>query len=132
MWWSVANDLKTHPHCEEAVVKQRHNKCRRMSMCNRTFQTHCVGEDALEGGRGIAKTCWIGADALRRRMRVAKTASEDTLRGYGPGRQIRIAKPLSRHNGHGQNVRTGLFYMHYRVPLEGSIKVYIRSLLGFP
>ena len=43
--------------------------------------------------RCIAKTHWIGEDELRRhigrrrRIGVAKTASGDTLRGYGPGRR---------------------------------------------
>ena len=67
--------------------------------------THC--EDTLDRHRCIAKTHWIGEDASRRRIGVVKTASEDTLRGYGPGRRRRIAKPLARHNGHEQNTRTG-------------------------
>ena len=37
--------------------------------------------------RRIAKTHWVGEDALRRRIGVAKAASGDTLRGYGPGRR---------------------------------------------
>ena len=48
-------------------------------------QTHC--EDTLDRRRRIAKTHWVGEDALRRRIGVAKTASGDTLRGYGPGRR---------------------------------------------
>ncbi|OLP88024.1 Creatine kinase, flagellar [Symbiodinium microadriaticum] len=38
------------------------------------------GEDALEGSEALG-----GEDASRRRIGVVKTASEDTLRGYGPG-----------------------------------------------
>ena len=48
-------------------------------------QTHC--EDTLDRRRRIAKTHWVREDALRRRIGVAKTASGETLRGYGPGRR---------------------------------------------
>ena len=44
-------------------------------------QTH--SEDTLDRRRRIAKTHWVGEDALG----VAKTASGDTLRGYGPGKR---------------------------------------------
>ena len=49
-------------------------------------QTHCE-DTLLDRRRRIAKTHWVGEDALRRRIGVAKTASGDTLRGYGPGRR---------------------------------------------
>ena len=46
-----------------------------------------IAKTQLDRRRRIAKTHWVGEDALRRRIGVAKTASGDTLRGYGPGRR---------------------------------------------
>ena len=39
-WGSVVNDLKTHPHCEDAFVKQRPR--RRISRRRRILKTHWV------------------------------------------------------------------------------------------
>ena len=87
---TVANDLKRNPHCEDAFVKEMANMRRRIGRC-RHAQTHCEdtseGADALQMhcedalGGAVALRRRISEDTLRRRVGVAKTASEDTLRG---------------------------------------------------
>ena len=54
---SVANDLKTHPHCEDAFVKKRLNRRRHLQA--QTHSEDALGEDALECADALA-----GADAL--------------------------------------------------------------------
>ena len=91
-WRNVANDLKTHPHCEDEFVKKGLIGADALAGAETHWvtahwkaqtpweaKTHC--EDALGGAdalrrhigwrRRIAKTHWIGiAD---RRRRIAKT-----------------------------------------------------------
>ena len=108
-WRSVADHLKTHPHCEDAFVKNRPNRRRRISRRRRilklgedalegtdalggdrrigwrrrTAKTHWVAqthcEDTLDGRRCIAKTHWVGGDALGRRKRIGVAKTASTV-----------------------------------------------------
>ena len=67
-WRSVANDLKTHPHCEDAFVKKGLIGADTLAGADAFLkkhwkaQTHC--EDTSDGRRRIAKIHWISEDAL--------------------------------------------------------------------